>query len=168
MKQNTTVDTKDLVTTIAYLIGVRKNVLEQCFMESSQDLLQSLYASQSATIIRYLCKLRTTLFCTFKKTDDEMRYNLKNLTSLEWKRARYVGGIGTRQDSVKLSYDVQIFRGDPSLSNEENFKGEPIYSRTTEELRDSIPWETINGDVNIGDYLILRVKPTSVNTQSAE
>ena len=84
MKQNTTVDTKDLVTTIAYLIGVRKNVLEQCFMESSQDLLQSLYASQSATIIRYLCKLRTTLFCTFKKTDDEMRYNLKNLTSLEW------------------------------------------------------------------------------------
>ena len=78
MKQNTTVDTKDLVTTIAYLIGVRKNVLEQCFMEPSQDLLQSLYASQSATIIRYLCKLRTTLFCTFKKTDDEMRYNLKN------------------------------------------------------------------------------------------
>lgn len=85
---------------------------------------------------------------------------------VEWKRARYVGGIGTRQDSVKLSYDVQIFRGDPSLSNEENFKGEPIYSRTTEELRDSIPWETINGDVNIGDYLILRVKPKSVNTQS--
>ena len=85
---------------------------------------------------------------------------------VEWKRARYVGGIGTRQDSVKLSYDVQIFRGDPSLSNEENFKGEPIYSSTTEELRDSIPWETINGDVNIGDYLILRVKPKSVNTQS--
>lgn len=85
---------------------------------------------------------------------------------VEWKRARYVGGIGTRQDSVKLSYDVQIFRGDPALSNEENFKGEPIYSRTTEELKDSIPWETINGDVNIGDYLILRVKPTSTNTQS--
>lgn len=85
---------------------------------------------------------------------------------VEWKSARYVGGIGTRQDSVKLSYDVQIFRGDPALSNEENFKGEPIYSRTTEELKDSIPWETINGDVNIGDYLILRVKPTSTNTQS--
>lgn len=85
---------------------------------------------------------------------------------VEWKRARYVGGIGTRQDSVKLSYDVQIFRGDPALSNEENFKGEPIYSRTTEELKDSIPWETINGDVNIGDYLILRVKPKSVNTKS--
>lgn len=85
---------------------------------------------------------------------------------VEWKRAWFVGGTGARQDSVKFSYDVQIFRGDPSLSNEENFKGEPIYSRTTEELRDSIPWETINGDVSIGDYLILRVKPTSVNTQS--
>ena len=93
MKQNTTVDTKDLVTTIAYLIGVRKNVLEQCFMESSQDLLQSLYASQSATIIRYLCKLRTTLFCTFKKTDDEMRYNLKNLTSLAFRLLRQIIGL---------------------------------------------------------------------------
>ena len=91
---------------------------------------------------------------------------VNNNILVEWKRARYVGGIGTRQDSVKLSYDVQIFRGDPALSNEENFKGEPIYSRTTEELKDSIPWETINGDVNIGDYLILRVKPKSVNTQS--
>lgn len=85
---------------------------------------------------------------------------------VEWKRARYVGGIGARQDSVKFSYDVQIFRGDPALSNEENFKSEPIYSKTTEELKESIPWADINGDVNIGDYLILRVKPTSTNTQS--
>ena len=79
-----TVDTKEVVTTIAYLIGVRKNIIEQCFREDCGETLDKLYASQEATIIRYLCKLRTTLFQKFKKTDDAMRYELKNLNSLEW------------------------------------------------------------------------------------
>ena len=60
-----TVDTKELVTTIAYLIGVRKNILEQCFDAECHDTLQNLYADKNATIIRYLCKLRTTLFQKF-------------------------------------------------------------------------------------------------------
>lgn len=79
-----TVDTKDLVTTIAYMIGIRKNIVEQCFDEPCHELLQSLYSNKPATIIRYLCKLRTTLFRRYKKTDSEMRYNLKNLHTLEW------------------------------------------------------------------------------------
>ncbi|MCM1269789.1 MAG: hypothetical protein NC247_04060 [Ruminococcus flavefaciens] len=87
MKTNnkyTTVDTKELVTTIAYLIGIKNHIVEQCFDSECHDLLQSLYQSQPATIIRYLCKLRTTLFLRYKKTDSEMRYNLKNLNTLEW------------------------------------------------------------------------------------
>lgn len=80
----TTVDTKELVTTIAYLIGIKKHIVEQCFDAECHDLLQSLYQSQPATIIRYLCKLRTTLFLRYKKTDNEMRYNLKNLNTLDW------------------------------------------------------------------------------------
>lgn len=79
-----TVDTKELVTTIAYMIGIKKHIVEQCFDEECHDTLQKLYANQQATIIRYLCKLRTTLFQKFKKTDDEMRYNLMNLDRLEW------------------------------------------------------------------------------------
>ena len=79
-----TVDTKELVTTIAYLIGVRKHIIEQCFDAECHDTLQKLYAHKGATIIRYLCKLRTTLFQKFKKTDTEMRYNLMNLDRLEW------------------------------------------------------------------------------------
>ena len=71
-----TVDTKELVTTIAYLIGVKKHIIEQCFDAECHDTLQKLYAHKGATIIRYLCKLRTTLFQKFKKTDTEMRYNL--------------------------------------------------------------------------------------------
>ena len=79
-----TVDTKELVTTIAYLIGVRKHIIEQCFDAECHDTLQKLYAHRDAPIIRYLCKLRTTLFQKFKKTDTEMRYNLMNLDRLEW------------------------------------------------------------------------------------
>ncbi|MBR1591902.1 MAG: NYN domain-containing protein [Ruminococcus sp.] len=79
-----TVDKKDLVATVAYMIGVRKHIIEQCYDEECHDTLQKLYAHQPATIIRYLCKIRTTLLQKFKKTDDEMRFNLKNLDKLEW------------------------------------------------------------------------------------
>ena len=79
-----TVDTKDLVATIAYLIGVKKHIVEKCFDAECHELLQTLYSSQPATTIRYLCKLRTALFLKYKKTDYEMRNNLKNLNTLEW------------------------------------------------------------------------------------
>ena len=78
-----TVDTKEVVTTISYLIGVRKEILELHFAEC-RDTLDKLYADREATVIRYLCKLRTVLMQKFKKTDNAMHYDLKNLTSLEW------------------------------------------------------------------------------------
>ncbi|MBP1534232.1 MAG: NYN domain-containing protein [Ruminococcus sp.] len=78
-----TVDTKEVVTTISYLIGVRKDILETHFAEC-KDTLDKLYADREATVIRYLCKLRTALLQHFKKTDNAMHYDLKNLTSLEW------------------------------------------------------------------------------------
>ena len=81
---STTVETKELVTTIAYMIGVKKHIVEQCFDAECHDTLQMLYASQPATIIRYLCKLRTALMLRFKRTDREMRNNLMNLDRLEW------------------------------------------------------------------------------------
>lgn len=79
-----TVDKKDLVATIAYMIGVRKHIIEQCYGEECRDTLDKLYSHQPATTIRYLCKIRTTLLQKFKKTDDEMRFNLKNLDKLDW------------------------------------------------------------------------------------
>lgn len=79
-----TVDTKEIVTTVGYLIGVRKNILEQCFDEEYHDLLQQLYADKDATVIRYLCKLRTALMQKFKKTDGEMRFNLQNINKFDW------------------------------------------------------------------------------------
>ncbi len=42
-----TVDTKELVTTIAYLIGVKKHIVEQCFDVECHDTLQKLYAHKA-------------------------------------------------------------------------------------------------------------------------
>ena len=78
-----TVDTKEVVTTISYMIGVRKDILETHFAEC-KDTLDKLYADREATVIRYLCKLRTALLQHFKKTDNAMHYDLKNLNSLDW------------------------------------------------------------------------------------
>lgn len=78
-----TVDKRDVVATVAYMIGVRKETLNKYYEESCSELLETLYNDQNATTIRYLCKLRTTLFQKFKKTDYEMKYNLSNLDRLE-------------------------------------------------------------------------------------
>ncbi len=79
-----TVDKKELVATIAYMIGVKKSVVISCFDEECHETLEILFSHQAATTIRYLCKLRSVLMQKFKKTDDEMRFNLKNLDRLEW------------------------------------------------------------------------------------
>ena len=78
-----TVDTKEVVTTIAYMIGVRMSALTVSYGECS-ELIEKLRADRDATTIRYLCKLRTVLMQKFKKTDDLMRYQIKYLYNIEW------------------------------------------------------------------------------------
>ena len=78
-----TVDTKEIVTIIAYLIGVRKSTMEQSYPNNA-DLLKQLSENKEATVIRYLCKLRTVLMRNFKRTDNAMRYELKNLYFLDY------------------------------------------------------------------------------------
>lgn len=75
--------TIEIVTSIAYLIGVPDFFLERDYSEKS-ELLSELRGNKSATIIRYLCKLRTALMMNFKKTDEAICYDLKNINSLEW------------------------------------------------------------------------------------
>lgn len=85
---------------------------------------------------------------------------------VEWKKAWFVGGVGERQDTVKINYEVQLFRGEPEMDRADIFASEPVYTHTTYDLSDSIKWEKISDKVVAGDYMVLRVLPKSENVQS--
>ena len=75
--------TKSIVSTVAYMIGIKKHIIEEICSDEYEDL-SKLYENKNATIIRYLCKLRTSLMLNFKKTDQEMKYNVTNIDRLPW------------------------------------------------------------------------------------
>lgn len=77
-------DTKDIACKVAYLIGVKKDFLHNNFDQSCPEIIEQLENDQNATVIRYLCKLRTALMKNFKNTDYEIKFNLKNIDRLDW------------------------------------------------------------------------------------
>lgn len=79
-----TVNTTDLVATVAYMMGVRQDILEEYYGETSRAVLDTLCIDEAATTIRYLCTIRTILLQKFKDTDTQLRCYLKNLDSIEW------------------------------------------------------------------------------------
>ncbi len=75
--------TTNIVTTVAYMIGVKKHLIAEIH-QGEEEELTALYENQNATAIRYLCKLRTKLMLNFKNTDKEMKYNITNIDKLKW------------------------------------------------------------------------------------
>ena len=84
ISQLKTVNKYDVVSVISYMIGVDDSYLDSKFSDEYANKINELRKNQEASIIRYLCKLRTTLMLNFKKTDDEMRYNLANIDRLDY------------------------------------------------------------------------------------
>ena len=79
-----TMATTSLVTVVAYLIGMDEDNIRKFYGEHNSDLIEDLQNNKQATIIRYLCRLRTSLMLNFKKTDNEMLYNLGNIDRMDW------------------------------------------------------------------------------------
>lgn len=79
-----TVDVRETVSTVAYLIGVRLPQLIEIYGNDCIETIDNLKNDKDATIIRYLCKLRTSMMVKFKPTDDIMRNELLNIDSIEW------------------------------------------------------------------------------------
>lgn len=77
-------DTKEIVCRVAYLIGIKKPTLVSSYGEECAELLEQLEADKEATIIRYLCKLRSALMLKFKRTDDILRNDYINIDKIKW------------------------------------------------------------------------------------
>lgn len=78
------VNTKELAATVAYLMGMKRELWMKHYNEDCPGLFKRLYDDKNASTVRYLCKLRTALWLNFKKTDEAMRIDMKNLNSLEY------------------------------------------------------------------------------------
>lgn len=69
----------DIVTTIAYMIGVNNENLKNWYGKRNPALIEALGKSKEATIIQYLCNVRTSLMKHFLAVDNEIVYNMSNL-----------------------------------------------------------------------------------------
>jgi hypothetical protein len=73
-----------LVALIAYMLGMDDQKLEDHYGEYNADLLEDYRKSKEATIIRYLCRIRTSLMLNFLKVDKEMQFNVGNIDRMEY------------------------------------------------------------------------------------
>ena len=72
----------DLVSEVAYLIGVPKRIFEHDYESPQLSVYERLELDKSARIIRNLCILRTSIERNFKKINDLMRMEYKGLYSI--------------------------------------------------------------------------------------
>lgn len=75
-------DTKNLAATVAYMIGVPHEMLDNCFRAECGDVLDWAAGEDNLTAVRFLCKLRTALMNNFKETDIMLRQEMKNMMTI--------------------------------------------------------------------------------------
>ena len=91
--------------------------------------------------------------------------------AVEWRRPQFVSGKGERQDTVKFSYTVDLYRSEVGVDKAEAVKGKSIFSKNFKNDDDdcTISWTELNGkNVRPGDYLVLSVTAKSTNEKSVE
>lgn len=94
---------------------------------------------------------------------------------VEWRRPQFVDGRGARQDTIKFSYTVDLFRSEVGIDMAEDkgnaLKGKPIITKSFKNDDDNctITWEELTAKtIRPGDHLILRVTAKSTNEKSVE
>lgn len=74
--------TYEIVSKVAYLIGVPKRIFENEHEPPKLEIYEKLDNDKNAQIIRDLCILRTSIERNFRKINDEMRFGIKSIYSL--------------------------------------------------------------------------------------
>lgn len=79
-----TVNKYDIVSVVSYMIGVDDDRMANHKSQEFLNAVEALRDNREATIIRYLCRLRTRLMRKFRKTDEEIRFNLSNIDRMSY------------------------------------------------------------------------------------
>ena len=72
---------KNITTTIAYLIGIADEIFTEGDRFESEEYIK-LKNNENATVIRYLCRLRTQFLRNYKSIDDARKYEMRPLETL--------------------------------------------------------------------------------------
>lgn len=98
--------------------------------------------------------------------DSARKLFIKDDINVEWRKVWYIGGEGEKPDTLKMDYDVCLFKADPGIDQEDLLSSELVFSQTTSDLNLTIPWEKIEDQVAVGDYLVIKVIPKCLNEES--
>ena len=71
--------TREIVTKMAYLIGIRDDILESHYAQECGEILQRLSEDKSSKIIRILCSIRSIMMQKYDLIDSQLRYEMKNI-----------------------------------------------------------------------------------------
>ena len=74
--------TYELVSKIAYLIGVSKNIFDNEYEPPKIEIYEKLDRDKNARIIRHLCIIRTAIERKFKYINEKMRMDYQSILSM--------------------------------------------------------------------------------------
>lgn len=74
----------EIVTTMAFLLGLREDLYTQWFSWQNSDIASKLSKDSEANIVRDLCTLRNQLLNNYAQTESEIVYQLRNIDSQNW------------------------------------------------------------------------------------
>ena len=78
-KSQKTVTTRGIVATMAYLAGIKEQVLQEQYEKDNEELFESLRKHSDANLIRTLCMVRSQIMRHYDSVDQSLRYDMTNL-----------------------------------------------------------------------------------------
>ena len=93
---------------------------------------------------------------------------LEDAIGIDWRPAAFKQGRGSRQDTVKIEYHIELYRATIGCNRDSLFKTEPLYAYNAKNTSShTIDWKILEEkEVKHDDYMILRIVPKSPNTKS--
>ena len=75
--------TKEIVTQMAYLIGIYEEKIENRYEKDCAEVLNRIKNNKNARIIRILCMIRTAMMYNYERIESKLRYEMKNIDRME-------------------------------------------------------------------------------------